>query len=222
MTIVFIRSILLYFLIILSVRLMGKRQLGELQPSELVITILISNIATLPIEDPSIPMLMGIIPIFILMTMEIIMSNLTLKFKSLRKLISGSPKIIIRNGVLDQKIMKKLRYSIDDVMESLRAADVFDIREVQFAVVETTGNISVYQKFNSRNTTPEMLGIKGKTLNPPQVIINDGKIDYGALNEAKIGLQWLHKTLNDNHIRLKDVFLLASDSELNYYIIPKE
>ena len=174
MTIVFIRAIILYALIIFAIRLMGKRQIGELQPSELVITILVSNIATLPIEDPSLPMLMGIIPIIVLVCLDVIMSGATLKFKRLRTIVSGSPKIIIKDGIIDQNQMKVLRFSIDDLMESLHAYNIFDINEVQFAIVETTGQISVYQKFPYQNTTNEMMKIKGKNSNPPAIIIDDG------------------------------------------------
>ena len=118
--IVFIRAILLYLLIIFCLRLMGKRQLGELQPSELVITILISNIASLPIEDNSIPMIMGVVPIVVLVGFELIISSISLRSKRFRTLVSGKPMIIVRNGQIDQSAMKKLRFSIDDLMETLR------------------------------------------------------------------------------------------------------
>ena len=115
MLIVFFRAVILYILIVISIRLMGKRQIGELQPSELVITLLLSNIATLPIEDMTIPMSMGIVPIFTLVCLDVILSHCSLKFRGLRKLICGSPKIVVSRGIIDQKQLKDLRFSADDL-----------------------------------------------------------------------------------------------------------
>ena len=143
MAIVMIRTILLYLLITLALRIMGKRQLGELQPSELVTTILVSNIATLPVEDTGIPLLAGIIPIFTLMCFEVFTSYIVLKNKRIRRVVAGNPVIVIRDGQIRQQELEKLRLNIDDIMAQLRAQNIFDIREVSFAVVETTGSLSV-------------------------------------------------------------------------------
>ncbi len=143
MLITIIRSVILYILVIFAVRLMGKRQLGELQPSELVITILISNIATLPLEDTDIPLLTGMTPIFVLVCLEVLISWVTLRFPKLRRFISGRPKIIVTNGKIDQEALDELRLSEEDVMSALRSQQVFDIKEVQQAVVETNGSVSV-------------------------------------------------------------------------------
>lgn len=143
MLLTIIRSIILYILVILAIRLMGKRQLGELQPSELVITILISNIATLPLEDADIPLLTGMTPILVLVCLEVLISWITLRFPGLRKLVSGSPKIIITNGEIDREALTELRLSEADVMSALRSQQVFDVKDVQQAVVETNGSISV-------------------------------------------------------------------------------
>lgn len=143
MPVTIIRSIILYILVVLAVRLMGKRQLGELQPSELVITILISNIATLPLEDTDIPLLTGITPILVLVCLEVLISWITLRFPGLRKFISGSPKIIVTNGEIDREALTELRLSEADVMSALRSQQVFDIKDVRQAVVETNGSISV-------------------------------------------------------------------------------
>lgn len=146
MGVVLIRSLILYIVVIFGVRLMGKRQLGELQPSELVITILISNIATLPLEDPDIPLFIGILPILTLVCYEVIMSWITLRSLRMRRMISGRPKIIIRNGQIEQATLQDLRLSVDDLMTALRSNQIFDPAQVQFAIMETTGTISVYPK----------------------------------------------------------------------------
>lgn len=222
MTIVFIRAIILYALIIFAIRLMGKRQIGELQPSELVITILVSNIATLPIEDPSIPMLMGIVPILVLVCLDVVMSGATLKFRKLRTIVSGSPKVIIKDGVIDQNQMKVLRFSVDDLMESLHAYNIFDIAEVQFAIVETTGQISIYQKFEYQNVNPEMLKIKGKSQNPPSIIIDDGILIEDALTSINQDKGWLDLVLSENKLALKEVFILSASEDGNYNLIRKD
>lgn len=220
--IVFIRAILLYILIIFSLRLMGKRQLGELQPSELVITILISNIASLPIEDTSIPMVMGAVPIIVLVGFELIISTISLHSKKFRSVLSGKPMIIIYNGIIDQKVMKELRFSVDDLMETLRGSGIFDVREVSFAIVETTGKVSILQKFKYQSATAEMLELKGKDPDPPTVVISDGVILQNALQSYELSERWLYKTLEQNRIAAKDIFLMTADHNANYYIIPKD
>lgn len=222
MLIALIRSVILYVFVIFSIRLMGKRQLGELQPSELVITILLSNIATLPIEDTNIPMIMGLIPIIILVSLDVIISNLTLQSKTLRKFISGSPRIIIQDGKINQQEMRKLRYSIDDLMESLREINIFDIKDVQFAIVETTGKINVYQKFGAQNVTAQMMGLKGTNENPPVVLISDGKLLKKAFNNTKLGEGWVWQLLKEKKLQIKDVFLLSADDNGDYYLVKKE
>ena len=133
MLVVFIRTLILYAIVVVGMRLMGKRQLGELQPSELVITILISNIATLPIEDTSVPLLSGAVPILTLMCFEVILSYIAMRSLRLRTFICGTPRIVIREGHIDQQELKTLRYSVDDLMEQLRANGIFDVQEVDLA-----------------------------------------------------------------------------------------
>ena len=157
MLIIYFRAIILYIVIVFSIRLMGKRQLGELQPSEFVVAILISDIATLPVEDVNIPMIMGIVPILTIVCLDVFISALSLKSKKIRKIVCGSPKIVIKDGIIDQKVLKDLRFSIDDLIESLRAYNIFDVSDVQFAVVETTGSVSVYQKYDKQSVSAQML-----------------------------------------------------------------
>ena len=212
MLIVFFRAVILYILIVISIRLMGKRQIGELQPSELVITLLLSNIATLPIEDMTIPMSMGIVPIFTLVCLDVILSHLSLKFRGLRKLICGSPKIVISDGIIDQKQLKDLRFSADDLFESLRSMGIFDISEVQLAVVETTGKISVYQKAQFRPANNGGLGIKESKSDPPQLVVDNGRIIYSALDFIGKSESWLLNKLKEEKIPLKDVYICTADS----------
>ncbi len=222
MLIIFLRALILYFMVIFSIRLMGKRQIGELQPSELVITILVSNIATLPIEDINIPLATGLIPIISLVCFDVIMSIITLKFKSIRRVVSGKPRIVVFNGVVDQKALKQLRYSVDDMMEGFREQGIFDIKEVQYAVVETTGRINVLQKKDYQPLTLDIVENKNSaSQNPPQVIIEDGVLSKKSLVMLGLNEKWLNNILNKNQVKVKDVFFLSSDDDKNYTLIKK-
>lgn len=222
MFVALIRAIILYALITFCIRLMGKRQLGELQPSELVITILISNIASLPIEDPNIPLMLGAVPVFVLVACEIIISNISLKSRKFREFISGSPIVIIHNGILEQQLLKDLRLSIDDLMEALRQNGVFDIRDVEFAVVETTGQISVLQKYEKGALTPEDLKLPKKENPPPLVIISDGEFVHDALKSYALSPDWVSEVLALQGAKVKDVFLMTSTPLRDYHIIMRK
>lgn len=222
MIVVFIRAVILYMLIIFSMRLMGKHQIGELQPSELAVTILISNIATLPVEDMTMPLFTGIIPIITLACLDVIMSWLGIRSKRLRNLTCGKPVIIISNGIIDRKKMEEIRFTSDDLMEALHSRDIFDISEVQFAVVETTGAVSVYQKQEYRTPINSDLKIIGKSINPPEIVIDDGRIVKAALSRMGKNYEYLEKLLIKEKTKLSEVFILTLDSGGNYYLVKKE
>ncbi|MBO4524490.1 DUF421 domain-containing protein [Ruminococcus sp.] len=222
MCVVLIRSVMLYILVIFAVRLMGKRQLGELQPSELVITILVSNIATLPIEDINIPVIVGVTPILSLVCFEVITSWITLRFPKLRKLISGSPKIVIQNGKIKRETLRELRFSVDDLLMALRNKDVFNPDEVQFAMVETTGSISVMKKQSVETPTRSDLGITAEEIDPPVLIISDGRFIENAIESMKLSRSVVEMILSSHNIRVKDVFLMTADNSGSFFIADKK
>ncbi|MBR0141431.1 MAG: DUF421 domain-containing protein [Ruminococcus sp.] len=219
MCVILIRSLILYVLVIFAVRLMGKRQLGELQPSELVITILVSNIATLPLEDSGISLIVGITPILSLVCFEVIVSWINLRFSKIRKIISGSPKIIVSNGKVDPEVLKELRFSVDDLMMALRGKDIFDISEVQFAVVETTGAVSVMKKQPEDIPSRKDLNIKAESSDPPKIIISDGEIVKASADSLNISEKQIKKLLVN--IKINDVFIMTADENKNICIITK-
>lgn len=221
MSIVFIRAVVLYIVLAFSLRLMGKRQLGELQPSELVVTILISNIAAIPVEDISVPMIMGIIPILTLVCIDVIMSGIMLKSVKVRKLMIGSPRIIISEGEILQKEMKQLRYTVDDLTEAMHEQQIFDITQVHFAIVETNGKINFLLKKDYQTAEKQDVSAGGSTENPPSVIIRDGVVDKQQLKLLGLGEDWLKKILRDNNVSEKNVFLLMSESGGKYTMIKK-
>ena len=219
-----IRTVILYFIIVVALRVMGKRQVGELQPSELVVTLMISNIATLSIEDTNIPLLGSILPIFVLVVCAVFESVASLKSRAVRKLFSGSPRILIRDGVLDQKEMKNLRWSIDDLTEQLRQNNIFDIREVGFAVVETSGALSAYQKFGARPASAQMLNIPpdGEPDVPPMTVISDGRLDADALRFLNLRPEWLDKILEEKELTIDAVYMMTCDRRAQYSIVEKD
>lgn len=222
MCVILIRSVILYVLVIFAVRLMGKRQLGELQPSELVITILVSNIATLPIEDVNIPIIVGVTPILSLVCFEVMVSWINLRLPELRRLISGSPKIIIRNGCIERDIMRELRFSVDDLLMALRSKDIFDIGEVQYAIVETTGSVSVMKKQPLDTPTRQDMKIAAECSEPPVLIIADGKFIPQAMESVKLSKAVVEMLLSANKMSLNDVFIMTADSSGSCYIADKQ
>ena len=222
MCIVLIRSLFLYILVIFSVRLMGKRQLGELQPSELVITILVSNIATLPIEDVNIPVIVGVTPILALVCFEVIVSCVNLKAPRLRRLISGSPKIVVRGGCIERDILHELRCSVDDLLMALPSKDIFDLSEVQYAIVETTGSISVLKKQSEDTPTRSELKIAADCSDPPLLIISDGRFIPQAMESVKLSRCVVETVLKKQGMSIDEVFIMTADASGSCFIADKQ
>lgn len=202
---------------------MGKRQLGELQPSEFVIAILISNIATLSIEDTDIPLTGAVVPIITLMSAEVILSFITLKSGKAQTIVTGNPIAIIRNGNIDQKSMRELRFSIEDLMSQLRINGVFDIEDVSFAIVETNGQLTVYLKPEAQPLTPKTASDpKSSKSIPPSVLISDGVLCSKALTDCNLTRKWLEGVLKKENLSEKEVFLMTCDPCAKYHIVKKE
>lgn len=222
MLITLARSVILYLLLIFTVRLMGKRQIGQLQPGELVITILISEIAVIPMQDNDLPMVHSILALLLLAAFEIIMSAVALKSSKVRQLLQGNSVIIIKDGVLDQKQLKKLRYTMDDLLEALRQKNVFDISEVQYAIAETDGTLSVLLKPEKRVVTTGDAGLKKSDDAFKTVLIADGKIIKNELKNTGMSQAELNNKLNQKGLSVKKVLLLETDKNGNMNIIEKE
>ena len=195
MTISVIRTIILYLLLMIAMRLMGKRQLGELQPSELVVTLLLSDLAAVPMQENGLPLLNGVLPILVLVSLELLLSGAMLIWPPVAKWVAGSPIPIIRNGILDADALKRLRMTVEDLDEALRQQDVFDIRQVQYAIVETNGHISVYQY--------------GDT-DMPVVVISDGALCDWGMRLCGLSEEALERYLHKKRCTRQDVFLLTA------------
>jgi uncharacterized membrane protein YcaP (DUF421 family) len=218
----FIRTIILYVIVVTAVRVMGKRQIGELQPSELVVAILISELAAIPMQETGIPLPSGVIPILTLISCEIILSTITLLSTKARKLITGQPSILIMNGIIDQKEMRRLRFTIDDLMEELRIGGYRSISEVAFAVVETNGKLSIFPTCQNTPVTAGMMNLTCEESGLPLTLVSDGSICHENLKKSGKNKTWLDNQLKDQKLKPEEVFLMTVDSTNATVIIPKQ
>lgn len=219
---VIIRTIIIYVAVTLAIRLMGKRQIGDMQPSELVITLLISEIAAIPLQDKNQPVMNGIVAVFLLVVLEICVSALTLKSFAIRKLLSGKSVVIIKNGTIDRQAMRDVRMTVLDLIELLRGQNVFNIENVSFAILEANGNLSVLLKGKKQTATAEDLKIKNKSDALPLPVISDGQIVSESLDALSINRKDIIDILNKNSQNIRDVFIMTLDRDGKYNIINKE
>ena len=218
---IIIRTLILYIILTLGIRLMGKRQIGDMQPNELVVTLVISEIAAIPLQDTDQPILNGICSIFVLVVLEILLSVLAMKNMAVRRLISGQSVIIIKDGVIDQTAMKKVRMTILDLIELLRGQDVFEIEDVAFAVLEVNGDLNVLLKSQKQTLTPKDMNLTPNSATLPLPVISDGKIISDTLNNFEISKEELNKLLERERVKLKDVFLMTIDKDRKTTLIKK-
>ena len=215
------RTILLYIIVIISVRLMGKRQIGEMQPGELVVTLLISDIAAMPLQDTNQPVLFGVAAIFTLVTVEILMSIIALKSFFMRKLISGKSVILIKDGTICEAELKKVRITVLDLVEMLRGQQIFDISTVSFAVLETGGNLNVLLKAKNQPATVEDLKIKKEPAKLPLPVISDGKLLKESITALGTTKGEVIKLLAQRHARPSEVLLMTLDANGNVNVVKK-
>lgn len=218
----FFRTLILTVIVIASLRIMGKRQIGQLQPSELVVTILLSEIAATPMQDNDIPMLNSIVAICLLVGIEILISALCMKSVKLRTVLQGNSIYVIKDGKLDQKQMKRLRFTIDDIQEALRQKDVFDINEVQYAVAETNGSLSVQLKPEKRPLSVENSGVSVPHNTVPCVVVADSKIIRTEFDLCSMTDEKLNKLLTELDVTPENIFLLTVDSKGKTFLVKKE
>ncbi len=221
MSITLIRAVIIYITVITAMRIMGKRQIGELKPHELVITVLVSQVASIPLEDNSMPLANMFVPILIFVSFEIIVSVISMKSLNFRNLVQGRPMFVIRNGKIDEKQMKRLRFTIDDLIDAIRQKDVFDISTVQDAVIETNGSISVLQKAEEAPVTPKQLKLSVDENSTPIAVVIDGKPVTEYFSTEKIKNSKIELVVNNENKDIKDIMLLTIDEDGNTYLIPK-
>lgn len=217
------RTIILYILIIAGVRLMGKRQVGELEPSELVFTLLIADLAAVPMQDFGIPLSRGVIPIIALLCVTLLLSIFTVKSIRFRAFICGRPSIVIKDGKLCQQEMLKNRFTLDELSEELRVQGYSDISKVKYAILETNGQLTVLLNAEEQPVTAAQMGLTPKEPGLPAIIISDGRLLEDNLKKRGLDDKWLEKQLEHNHVRrVKDVFILSVDEQGTVFFAEKE
>jgi len=222
MLLTFVRTIILYIIVLVVMRFMGKREIGQLQPFELAISIMIADLATLPMAEPGIPITNGIIPILGLLVMHLIISVINLKSMKMREIICGKPSILIYRGRIQEENMKKERFTINELEERLRGENVFDIGDVEYAILETSGQISVIQKPNKRNTIPEDFGINPEYEGISYDLVVDGKIMKQNLEKLGKDYNWLLKQVDAFGIKPEDALIATIDGKGNFFCQEKE
>lgn len=222
MLINFVRAIIVYILVLIVMRLMGKREIGQLQPFELVISIMIADLASIPMTDPGVPIFNGLVPILGLLAMHLLITVLNIKSVNLRKVTCGKPTILIYRGKIDEKALKKERFTVSELQERLRGKDVFNLGDVEFAILETNGEVSVITKPNKRNLTPEDMNIEADYEGIPYDLIVDGKIMYENLNKIGKNKMWLLKQIEKFKCLPEDVLITTIDGKGNFFCQQKE
>lgn len=223
MLVILIRTFLLYFLVVIAMRMMGKRQVGELQPSELVIAIMISDVASIPMQNTGVPLLSGVVPILTLLIAELIVSFISLKNRKIRRLLSGKPSLLIYKGKINEREMARQRFNLEDLLEELRISNYADVSQIDYAILETNGQISVIPKTEARPVTIGDLNLQAPDAVLPHTIISDGQVDHEELKRAGKDEVWLKEQLRTNKVgRVKDVFLGTVDANGKLFIQVKE
>lgn len=223
MLVILFRTLILYLIVIISVRIMGKRQIGEMQPSELVVAIMISDLASVPMQSIDIPLISGIIPVLTLIIAEVFMAFLCLKSKKFRRILSGDPSILISGGHINEKELKSQRFNLNDLMEQLRVGGYPNIADVETAVLETNGQLSIVPKKNARNVTVRDLKLNNVVSEKlPCLLISDGMLDKNELIRSEKNIEWLMSEMKKRNINeIKDVFIASYDFNDGIYIQKK-
>lgn len=221
MLVLVVRTLILYAIVVISVRIMGKRQIGEMQPSELVVAIMISDLASVPMQAIDIPLAAGVIPVLTLIIAEVVMAYISLKSRTARRIITGEPSIVIYNGHINEKELKNQRFNLNDLLEQLRIKGYPDPSDIETAVLETNGQLSIIPKTSARGVTVgDFKKIKIEIL--PFMLISDGKINYEELQRSGKNKKWLQKELKKRGITdINNVFIASLGSDKEFFIQKK-
>ena len=219
----FVRTIFFYIFLLVVMRIMGKREIGGLAPIDLAVTIIMAELAAIPIQDPELPILVGAVPIATIMLLELGLSGLSLRSHRWRQLINGKPNVIIKDGKFVPQEMRRVRYTVHDVVEQLRRSGYSDISDVEVAVLETDGKLSVIPKSQSRPIAAKDLKIPTHYEGLPYTLISDGEVVYDHLNQCGLDMTWLNAELKKRGIQdVRDVFCAILDTQGELFVQPKE
>ena len=218
----YLRTAILYLILIAGVRLMGKRQVGQMEPSEFVVTMLVANLASIPMENDGIPLYAGVVPILTVLGLELVLSVLSVFSMGFRRILCGKPVILIENGRILQENLRRTRITADELTGHLRLKEVLELRTVQYAILETNGELSVFLYPQYRPATAEEAGVSTQTQSLPVTVIEDGKLMKKNLPLAHKTTAWVRKTLKERRTTVKGTYLLTVDREGKEQFIEKE
>ena len=218
----YLRTIILYLVLIAGMRILGKRQIGQLEPSEFVVAMLIADLAAIPMQNGGVPLIAGLVPLLTVLGLELCLSGLTMASVRFRRILCGKPVILIENGRLLQENLRAARITLDELSSHLRQKDVLDVASVQFAILETDGNLSVFPYPAERPASAKDAGIQAKKQYLPITIIEDGNFSEENLQKAGKNLNWLNRVLQERKTTLSGTFLLTVDSSDHIRWLPKE
>ena len=219
----FIRTLLLYFILMTGLRVLGKRQIGELEPGELVMTMMLSDLAAVPMQDFGLPLLSGIIPILTLLSLSMLLSFFSLRSIRFRQLACGTPTVLIKRGKLQQQAMRENRFTIDELMEELRLQGYSSITDIKYAVLENSGQLSILPWQKKQPVTPEQMGLDAAdNVTLPTILISDGRLLQQNLKSCGKDEAWLQKELQRQKLPQNRVFLLTVDENETVVCIGKE
>lgn len=222
MILYYLRTMFLYLILIASIRLMGKRQVGQMEPSEFVVTMLVANLASIPMQDEGIPLFSGLVPILTVLGAELVLSVASMGSVRLRRILCGKPVILIENGHILQENLRKTRITLDELTGHLRLKEVLDLKSVQFAILETNGDLSVFLYPANRPASAKEAGIQAKKQALPVTIIDDGRLLKKNLSIAKKDEKWVQTVLNTHNTTIENTFLLTVDATDTILWLPKE
>ena len=224
MIITIVRTLIMYILVVGALRMMGKRQIGELEASELVVTIIISDIAAMPITNIEVPLITNISAILTLMILGVILSFLAYKNTGVRTVLYGRPSMFYKNGKFNQQEMMRQRFNVADIMEELRGNNVCNLNDVEYIVMETNGNVSVITKQEKSAVTPEQMKIKTDPVRMSYIIIDNGTPVYSCMKSLGLNDEWLSNKMKEHGIKnVKDIFYLSFEEKTgNTVVIPMD
>ena len=207
----YFRTVILYLVLIAVIRLMGKRQIGQMEPSEFVVTMLVANLASIPMQEAAIPLYSGVVPILTVLGLELVLSGISLRSIRIRKLLCGKPVILIENGRILQGNLRKTRVTLDELSGHLREKDVLDISQVQYAILETNGNLSVFPYPAHRPASAKDAGIHPTRQYLPVTVISDGKLLHENLSKLGKDEAWVHRVLEERKSTVANTWLMTAD-----------
>ncbi|MCI8273684.1 MAG: DUF421 domain-containing protein [Clostridia bacterium] len=222
MLVTFFRAIVLYIIVLIVMRFMGKREIGQLQPFELAISIMIADLAATPMAEIGVPLTNGIMPILGLLIMHLVISMINIKSTKAREIICGKPSLLIFRGKIDEKVLKKERFTINELEERLRDNNIFNIGDVEYAILETSGQVTVIPKPNKRGTTPEDFNIEPKYQGISYDLVVDGKVMYKNLEKLGKNYVWLEKETKKFGIKPEQALIVTIDGDNQFYCQPLE